>query len=136
MKGIENKSYGPQLSQEEINLLSSQVTLLKSDTILYEEVYKLTEAQLEVMFKKLHELLTNANSPQTKKVILDISRTDKPDAKTRELLKFLWKPLLPYVEHIFIITGRNAIANVAARFVASSLGFSNFSIHRNREEAK
>ncbi|MEC7275521.1 MAG: hypothetical protein VXV96_04300 [Bdellovibrionota bacterium] len=136
MKDIEDKSYGPQLSPEEINLLSSQVILLKKDTILYQEVYKMTEVQLEVMFKKLHELLTISPPPQVKKVILDISRTDKPDAKTRELLKFLWKPLLPYIDHIYIITGRNAIANVAARFVASSLGLSNFSIHKTREEAK
>ena len=136
MKDIEDKSYGPQLSQEEINLLSSQVILLKKDTILYQEVYKMTEVQLEVMLKKLHELLTISPPPQVKKVILDISRTDKPDAKTRELLKFLWKPLLPYIDHVYIITGRNAIANVAARFVASSLGLSNFSIHKTREEAK
>ncbi len=129
---VEDKVYGPDLTQEDIDLIRAQIFKVEDSKIYYREIPKLSEVQLEVSFSRLEELLVE--TPSLKTVVLDISNTSMPDPKHRDILHKKWAQVLPYVKHISVITGDNLLVKTSSKFIAASLGLENYSFHSSRDE--
>jgi len=68
-------------------------------------------------------------------MLLDISESARPDAKTRRLINESLAAIATNVKHCGFFTGKNVIINTAIRFVMYGTGIKNYSVSKTREEA-
>lgn len=115
---IVTKAYGPESTPEEVKELLDLVKVHAKSIILYEEVPVVSEFQIGLCFGKVEQLLDQ--SPGSS-LIIDISRSSRPSAEIREILRGWYCRLEPKLRRVAVVTGKNFLINVIAKFIMSGI---------------
>ena len=129
---LERRTYGPDSSLEEIELLRSRVSLLPNGVIQFKEAPVMSEFQCEVMWSKVEEMI---DTNKENYLLVDLTGIEPPNARIRAKIKECVNRFGEHVNHAALVTGRNKIVNLVAKFVVGGLGFQSISFHGTREQA-
>ena len=131
MHTIEARPYGPEISENEREILRAQVSLIDDDIILWREAPLTTVPQIDVYGEKLTELARQLDKVY---LLIDLTDTNRPSADVLDRLRKVMSTQQNLC-HAAVFTGMNFLLNVAAKFVLARIGFASFSIHKTREQA-
>jgi hypothetical protein len=130
---IEKKSYGPNSTPEEIELLRSRVFKYDENTIYWKAAPIMSKFQLDVYFDKMTELSEGLNNIY---LIIDLVDAAPPDAKIRRQLSEGFKAFDVVIAKVAVFTEKNFLLNTAAKFVLSrAFGHANVFIEKTLESA-
>lgn len=130
---IEARPYGEESTDEEIELLKSQVEKINGDTILWKEVPVPTVFQINIFNEKLKELTVEKKNYY---MIVDLTCSERPKADAINAIRKMLNNFTG-LKYLAVFTGKNRILNIAAKFLVARLGLlsSEFSMHKTKEEA-
>lgn len=129
---LENKAYDAQSSQEERQAIADRVSKISEDILLWKEVPVPSLLSVELMERRVQEL-TEGLQAYTR--IVDLSEAGRPNAQVRRRLREMLAGE-HRLRHIGVFTLKNALINVALRFVFSGLAKNiSLSVHQTFADA-
>jgi len=132
MLQLEKRAYGPESSQEEIEMLRSRVNLFDTNVICYQEAFVLSTFQIEIMTQKVQELIVKG---QEYFMIMNLSQSQRPNTAQRQKIRECFSKFTDAIVYTSIYTQSNVINNIAAKFILGSIGFPVNSVHTTREQS-
>ena len=132
MLELEKRAYGPDSTQEEIEMLRSRVNIFDTNVICYQEVFVMSTFQIEVMTQKVNELIVPGEEYY---MIINLSKAQRPNAEQRHKIKECFSKFTDAIIYTSIYTESNLLNNIAAKFILGSIGFSINSVHATREKS-
>jgi hypothetical protein len=126
------RPYGPDSTPEEIAAMRARVSLLADDVVLYRELPVMTVFSVDVFFGRIEELFREHGCPY---LMVDVSAGGRPDAAERKRIQEWIQRLTPPLRHIAVITAKNVLVTIAAKFVQATLPVT-LSIHDTVAEAE
>jgi hypothetical protein len=112
--------------------LQERVHQIGDRLFLLEEVPVQTPFTIDVLFDRLEEVTAEI---ERFAYVVDVSRVQRPDARTREKLKERVAKINPRIAHVGVVVGANAVIRAVARLTAFASGFRSFSFHASIDEA-
>lgn len=112
------KPYGPESTPEEIGELRARVRLHEAGILIYEEIPVVTEFQLGICFGRVEELLREHPGAA---LIIDIRDSQRPPPAIREALQGWYNRLQDRLTRIAVVTGKNFLINIIAKFIMSGI---------------
>ncbi len=128
---IEVRPYGPESTEEERQAIKDRVYLYSDRIVIFKETPIQTIFQIDLSFEKIEEITQELESFS---LIIDLSEAKPPTAEIREHLKKCYSSL-DRMLHAAVVTERNFMLNIAAKFVLKGLGLKSYSIHKTMGEA-
>ena len=132
MTVIEKRAYGPDSTEEEIQMLRNRVQLLEAGILLFREVPVMSPFEIDITTDEIAKYL---NSGQAKYIIIDLIGVAPPDSLLRAKLKESYSPYADQIEHVAFFTGMNAILNLVAKFMVRTVGYKKYSFHKTMDQA-
>ncbi len=111
--------------------LKDTVTLEGPNLILIREIGEVNQETARVKHEKILEL---ASGELDYCMLIDVTKSNRPDAKTRYQFKKQFKSLTK-IKHIAIFNDQNFLMNMVAKFVVGSLGANTTTVTKTKEEA-
>jgi len=130
-KKIEARPYGPDSTPEEIEAIRARLTWYEPGILLWRELPVQTIFSVRIKMIRLGEMVKEVNGPITE--LVDLSEAGSPPQEVRAELARVYKNH-DRLKKFAIITGKNFLSNVFARFISSLIGFS-ATFHQTLEEA-
>jgi len=133
MHFLEIKEYTNDSSQEEIEVLMRRIFLYEKDLIIYREMPRVSDFQLDVYFNKLKEIIDRRKKYY---MIIDLTETQSLTLwEIKQKIKQMFTPFLSTLKHVSVNTGKNVTLNITARFQYKNLGFNSCSFHTSFPKA-
>jgi len=129
---IEDRAYGPDSSDEDIQILRNRVKLYEKDIILFKELPVMTDFSIKVT---TDEIATYLNSGVARYIIIDLVGVPPPSALIRAKLKEYYSQYTDQIEHMAFFTGKNALINLVAKYMVRTIGYREYSFHKTKEQA-
>jgi hypothetical protein len=127
---LEEKYYGPDSSEAEIELLRGRVTILKDNVLLWHEVPKPSVFQVGVFGRKLEELTSDLESFY---LVSDLTEAERPNAEVRKAIADVMAEHTK-IAHTASFLGGNLILRVALRFVFAQGGWHDWSVGKDLDD--
>lgn len=129
---LQARPYGPDSTPEEVAAIRARMRLLEPGILIWQELPIQTVFSVRIAAEKLNELIETGKKA---KELVDLREATSPSREVRNELGRLYKDH-PKLTHIAIVTGKNYLMNVAARFISVLLGFGvKCTFHSTMEEA-
>lgn len=128
---IENRPYGPDSTQEEIEMLRNRVTLLDQDTVHFFEVPVMSIFQIEIVCNEIGKYLDDG----AKYLVINLTVANPPDSPLREQLKKCYSKYTHLIHHVSFYTGKNTILNLIAKYMVRTVGYKKYTFHKTKEQA-
>jgi hypothetical protein len=130
---IEDRAYGPDLTSEERAAIAQRVWLVPPNIVVCREMPTLSPTSMTILFDTIEAYIATFPGPFV--YVLDISKTRRPDAPTRETLRRRGANLRPRVRHSCVVLGGDVIMHAVARLVFYSLGYRPVTFHDSLDDA-
>jgi len=114
---LEEKVYQEDATIEEVEAIKARVFELTEDVIVYKELTVMSEFAVNIMFDKLEQLINEKSQPS---VLFDLSATNPPNFKIRQLLYDRFDLVSKKVRIFSFSTGKNGLLNIALKFFMNS----------------
>lgn len=128
---VEARVYGPDSTAQEVASLKSRVYLYAPDIIMWREVPVMSIFQVEKFAEKIRELTSTMSSFS---YLIDLQEAPLPSAEIRAKLVEVFKND-PKLRRIAAFTGKNFLVNIACKFVFTTAGVTDFTVHKTLEQA-
>ena len=129
---IEKRAYGPNSTDEELSAIRNRLSYLGGGVILYVELPVVSEFSVDVCFDTVDEMI-RVHDAHT--FLVDLQNAGRPDAAARERLHKRISGSQK-IRHLATVTGKNALINVALRFILAGMLDIKTTVFRTIEEAK
>ena len=130
-KEIEARPYGPDSTPEEIAAIHARLRWYEPGILIWRELPVQTPFSVQTKMRRIAELAKEVPGPIME--LVDLSEAGSPAQEVRAELVKLYKDH-PRLKKIAIITGKNFLSNVFARFISSLMGFT-ATYHQTIEQA-
>lgn len=130
-KTIEARPYGPDSTPEEIEAIRARLTWIEPGMLLWRELPVQTVFSVRIKMIRLGEMAKEIAGPLRE--IVDLSEAGSPPQEVRAELARVYKNH-ERVKKFAIVTGKNFLSNVFARFISALIGFS-ATFHQTIDEA-
>lgn len=127
---IEARPYGPDSTPEEVEAIRARMRMYEPGIIFWEELPVQTLFSVRTGIAKLDELAKDYPGIIQ---IVDLRESSSPSQEVRAEITRVYKQH-PKIKRIVLLTGKNALANVFARFIGILLGL-NCTFHKTFDEA-
>ena len=131
IQDLENRAYGPDITEEERILLRTQVSLLDGEILFWREAPVPSISQLDIYAEKMSELTAGLEQFY---LLVDLSRSARPGPEILEHIRKIMQPQTRLM-HAAIFTGMNFMVNIGAKFLLARMGIKSYSIHKNQADA-
>lgn len=128
---IEDREYGSDSTQKEIDAIQARVYLYKDDIIVFNQLPKVSAFSTDLLFEKVEICAGDLDSFS---LIIDISDSSRPNAKHRAQIKKKFKELQK-LEKVAVIVKKYSVLEMASRFIAKGAGLKKFTVGDNFEQA-
>jgi len=128
---FEKMAYGEDSLPHVIKAIESRVSILENGVILLNEIPIVSPFSINIVFSRMADY---AESMEKCGYLIDITKTEIPNAETRRVINSEFQSTLSNVKHVSFVTGRNFIINTAARFVMYQTSLDSFSISKTRAD--
>ena len=128
---LQARPYSPESTPEEITAIKNRISLYRDDIIMYREMPVQSSFHLDLFQERLTELAAKMPSYA---LLVDLTEAEFPSVQIRMKLRTVLGAQRN-LRKIAVFTGRNALINVAAKFVLGDLGTKPFSVHKTKDDA-
>lgn len=128
---FEKISYREDSSLETVEAIRNRVSILEEGIILLNEIPIVSPFSINLVFDQMKIF---AKTIERCAYLIDITKTEIPNAETRRVINAEFQSTLSNVKHVSFVTGKNFIINTAARFVMYQTNLNSFTIDKTREK--
>lgn len=128
---IEARKYNQDSTEEEIDLILKQVSIVEDGIILIREIPVTSPSSIRLVLDQASAL---GKQFDRFALLIDLTITNKPDSETRRVINERFAAICNEVSHVSFVTGRNVIMNTILRFVMYRTNLNSYSVHKDQEE--
>ena len=128
---LADRAYGENCTEEEVAAIEARVNLYEKEIIVFNQMPVASAFSIKLLFEKVKICTRDMASFS---MIVDVSHSATPNAKLRALIKRKYGEL-PKLKKVAVIAKKYSVLAVAARFISTGIGFKEYVVRDNFEQA-
>ena len=126
-------TYTNESNPEQLEKLKETIFLIEDNIIYFNQVAKPNVFVYHIQFEKIRELIKELDHFY---MIIYVENSKRPSAENRTIMKTEFNSLLPKLQYVAVVTGKNYFINTLANFVLKGAGLNSFSTFPDFKSAK